>query len=502
VSIDSRIIAAACALVACGQPPGRLDSGAADASLPPDSGSQVDSGMPVDAGAPDAGKPDAGEPDAGAQDGGAPPDGGPLVPSVPCGDAISSVYVTPDAGGLSLGDVLRCAHDVTLDAGDLSTQLSGKNITGITPTTGSDVYRIAFRTSRSDGGTGVSTAKVFLPLVPRALPLPVIVVAHGTTGLADMCAPSMGATDTAEMTVPWAAQGYAVIAPDFAGLGNEGLQGYTDARDTAHSTLDAARALRKLLPAGTFDTRVAVVGHSQGGGAALAAQALAKDYGCGGTLSAVAVFAAMYQTRLNSFGFVSALRQPNALTISLGISKPPVYVMRQYAHEINQLGSMTGGEGFPAAKSASLVSAVTTQCLVALGGEVQAIAPHVGDLIDDTLRTGFLACVDGGACSGSGKELYDYLSGNMPAADPAGAPVLYVQGSNDIIMLPAEEAACNVAALTAQGVTPALCVDPGGDHTTTVQRNAAYVVDWVRATLDGSAPPACPRTGTLPACTP
>src|SRR5581483_6235380 len=416
---------------------------------------------------------------------------------------VSAVYVTP-AGyeAASLGDVLLCAHDVTLDAGDCTAQLLGKSITDITPTTGTDVFRIAYRTSRADGGPGASTAKVFLPLVPRSVPLPVIVVAHGTTGMADNCAPSMNATDTAEMNMPFAAQGYAVVMPDYAGLGNEGAQGYLDARDTAHSTLDAARALRKLLPDGALNDQIAIVGHSQGGGAALASQALVRSYGADGTLSAVAVFAAEYQTRLDSFGFVSALRQPNNLTIGLGVAKPPIYVMRQYAYEMNQRGSSTGGDGFPAAKASSLVNAVNTECLVVLGGAVQALAPHVGDLMDDALRTGFLSCVDDGGCSGEGQALYAYLQANMLPADPQGAPVLYVQGLNDIIMPAAEEAACNVEKLNADGIVPALCVDGSADHTTVVEREASYVVKWVDATLSHAALPVCPATGSLPACTP
>jgi pimeloyl-ACP methyl ester carboxylesterase len=505
VRIDSVIISFLL-VAACSGPAVMPDAGHPDAGSPPDAGAPdsgaPDAGEPPDSGTPDSGEPpDSGQVDSGAPDSGSDYDGGALAPSLPCNDTTANVYITP-AGTGSLGDIVRCAHDVTLDAGDLTTQLSGKGVTDITPSTGSDVFLIAYRTSRADGGPGVGTAKVFLPQVPRASPLPVIVVAHGTTGLADSCAPSKGATDTAEMTIPFAAQGYAVVAPDFAGLGNEGVQGYTDARDTAHSTLDAARALRKLLPAGTLSDQVAIIGHSQGGGAALASQSLAKSYGLDGTLSAVAVFAAMYQTRLNSFGFVSALRQPTNLTISLGISKPPVYVMRQYALEMNQLGSTTGGEGFPAAKSSSLVSAITTQCLIALGGSVQATSPHIADLIDDTLRTGFLSCVDGTGCSGAGQQLYDYLSGNILSADPTGAPVLYVQGSNDIIMAPAEEAACNVQKLNADGIVPSLCVDSMADHSTVVQRNASYVVNWVAATLAGSSLPACPRTGSLPACTP
>ncbi len=509
------------AVAACGGSGGAPDGGGPmDSGHTPDA-STPDGGENPDGSVPDAGNGggsgDSGQPmnDAGQPDSGGLGDGGvvALVPVLPCTDSIASVYIAPT--GLpaftpsARGDIVRCAHDYTLDAGGVQSQLSGKNIapSQITATSGTDVFRIAYRTEHRDGGEAIGTAKLFLPSNRIASQLPVIVAAHGSDGIADSCAPSMGLTDSAELTMPFAAQGYAVIAPDYAGLGNEGIQAYLDARETAYSTLDAARALRKLIAPGAFTSQVAITGHSQGGGAALAAQALVKTYGADGELGAVAVFAAEYQTRLNSFGYVTAMgitgQNVGTITnIALGVAKPPIYEMRQYALEVNFFGDADGLDGFPAAKAQALVNAINTDCLVALGAAIPATSVYVSDLTDDTLRTGFLSCVDGGTCTSPGKEMFDYLNDNILEQDSTGAPILYVQGLSDIIMVPNEEAACNVIKLTGDGAAPTVCVDSSADHTSVVTRNAAYAVSWVAARLAGQQQPPCAYTTALPTCTP
>jgi len=206
-------------------------------------------------------------------------------PAVACDDTTSGVYVTP--AGLpamtmdARGAIVRCAFDSTLSLSDAASQLATASDTGVTATSGATVYRIAYRTYREDGVAGVSTARVYLPTTPRALPLPIIAVAHSTVGLAPSCAPSEDPTSLENLALPWAANGYAVIATDYAGLGNEGIQGYAANHDQAHSLLDSVRALRALVDPRALGDQVLLVGYSQGGGAVLAAQGLAGAYGAG-----------------------------------------------------------------------------------------------------------------------------------------------------------------------------------------------------------------------------
>jgi hypothetical protein len=473
-------------------------------------GGAPNDGGPTDAAPADA-NPDAG-PDGDAGDA-APPNVS--APGIPCTDTLANVYVTPSnlqpPTLATRGDVLRCAFDVTYTEAQVAQQAMAKGVT--TPMkTGVSLYRIEFRTQRGDGSDGASSARVYLPATPAALPLPVIVVGHPSDGLAQSCAPSLDPNSNQDLALPWAGLGFAVIVPDYAGLGNGGVQAYLDNHDQAYSILDGARAIRKLLPVGAFSPSVLTVGWSQGGGAVLSAQALAKSYGCDGTLAGVVAFAPQWPTRMNSFGFVNLLNNPTELTILTGISENVILVLREYAYFANRVGPTHADDGFPVSARSGIDNAVKSLCLTPLGGYLQATAPHVGDMFDPTFLSTMLACIgnaaDAGApdagpgCADPGLSYYQFLQQNFVTADPAGPPMLYVQGLADIIMPPASEAACNLQKLAKDGVVPQLCVDPQAQHTDVVGRNMDFVIAWTEALLAGKPLPAtCPSTG-LPACTP
>jgi pimeloyl-ACP methyl ester carboxylesterase len=415
------------------------------------------------------------------------------------------VYQTPS--GLApltdegRGEVVRCAPDVALDMAAVQKELMGKNLNDVTATTGLNLVRIAYRTRRAAGVDGVSTARVYLPTTPRPAPLPVIVIAHPSDGLADNCAPSKDAASLQDLALPWAARGYAVIATDYAGLGNEGTQGYLDNHDQAYSVLDSARALRRLLPAGWLSTKAVIAGHSQGGGAALSAQALAASYGLDADLTAVTVFAPEWPSRLNSFGFVNVLRNPDTLTILSGITKPVVIPSLVYAYGRNHAPDALASL-FPPGKESGLGTAEESMCLQQFGAYIQSVAVHQRDLVSDELRTSFLACVDGKpGCAEPGKGLYEYMSANLLTPDPAGAPVLYSQGLLDTIMPPNEEAACNLARLETAGVDTTVCTDKTGIHTNIVVDSIVFSMKWAEAALGDLARPTCDGGG-MPACLP
>jgi hypothetical protein len=493
----SLLVAIGCGSASNATHAGAVDAGVVDAAV--DSASVV---------APDAGSGDDASPDASTDDA-AVPDAGPPVVDVPvvrCSDAIADVYVTPTSllpmTPANRGDVVRCAKDVDLDRATIDARIAAAGVVGAVPTTtGVATYRIEFRTTRADGSDGASTAIVFLPHTPLAVPAPLVVVGHPTTGVADPCAPSRTNEGLDNLALPWAAAGYVVVVPDYAGLGNGGVQRYLDARDTGQTLLDAARAMRKLLDARALASRHLGVGFSQGGGGALSMQALDRTYG-DGALAGVVAISPEFQTRANSFGFVDMMRSPTGLTILTGISKCVVTVMRSYAYFASTAGMAHAGDMFPASNRDGLVSETQSLCFLPLGGYVQGVAPLLGELFDDTFRTGFLSCVDGGACSGESKTFFDYLSANIVPADPRGAPILYVQGLLDSIMRPDEEAACNVVKLQADGVTPLVCADAASDHGSAPTRNIMFATKWAAAILAGNAPPACETSGVLPPCNP
>ena len=117
---------------------------------------------------------------------------------------------------------------------------------------------------------------------PPADGWPVISWAHGTTGIADECAPSrfIGSGDyygseSADLIEGWLDDGYAVLKTDYEGLGTPGVHPYLVGVSEARGVLDIVRAARTANS--NISKKVIITGHSQGGHAALfAAQEAAK----------------------------------------------------------------------------------------------------------------------------------------------------------------------------------------------------------------------------------
>ena len=103
--------------------------------------------------------------------------------------------------------------------------------------------------------------------------------AHGTTGIADRCAPcraGMPGSYDHPLLNRWLKAGYAVVRTDYEGLGTPGDHPYLIGDSEGRSVLDMVRAARKLDA--NIGKRVVIAGHSQGGHAALFAGSLARRW--------------------------------------------------------------------------------------------------------------------------------------------------------------------------------------------------------------------------------
>ncbi|MFO1024226.1 MAG: lipase family protein [Acetobacteraceae bacterium] len=135
-------------------------------------------------------------------------------------------------------------------------------------------------TNGVDGATPVVVSGALF--LPHGAPPPggwkLIAWAHGTTGLADICAPSWQGRSSRDRSYlgEWLAQGYAVVATDYQGLGTPGPHPYVLARPEAYSVLDSIRAV--LQGGFGLANRAVVVGQSQGAGAAFATGGIAPAY--------------------------------------------------------------------------------------------------------------------------------------------------------------------------------------------------------------------------------
>ena len=142
--------------------------------------------------------------------------------------------------------------------------------------------RIHYSTPDVRGNPATSTGAVFLPdSAPPPGGYPVLAWAHGTTGIGDDCAPST-MPNSPRNTIylsHWLDQGYAIVATDYQGLGTPGLMSYLNGQSEATSVVDSVRAAHQLgLP---LANRWAIVGQSQGAGAALNAAQRASTLSAG-----------------------------------------------------------------------------------------------------------------------------------------------------------------------------------------------------------------------------
>jgi pimeloyl-ACP methyl ester carboxylesterase len=106
---------------------------------------------------------------------------------------------------------------------------------------------------------------------------PVLAFAHGTTGLADSCAPTRRSnpSETIPLLREFLDKGFVVAATDYQGLGTEGLHHYLVGPTEGRSVLDSVRAARDFAQGGAD---AVLFGHSQGGHAVIFANELAASY--------------------------------------------------------------------------------------------------------------------------------------------------------------------------------------------------------------------------------
>lgn len=149
-------------------------------------------------------------------------------------------------------------------------------------------WRITYTSTDAFGHVVPVTGEVMIPNgTPPKGGWPVISWAHGTSGLADACAPSRvgPAEKSRDFTYlkAWMSQGYAVVATDYAGLGTPGLPAYLHGLSESHNIVDIVKAARTFANRGPAWRQLArkyvIIGQSQGGGAAIYAARYATQFG-------------------------------------------------------------------------------------------------------------------------------------------------------------------------------------------------------------------------------
>ena len=449
--------------------------------------------------------------------------------AVPCSDAPADIYNVPS--GLPAmdmthrGDVIRCAVTESLTAAKANSQINGYNLStfgddysageGGNVTSGFWSYRITYRTLRptpagaASAPEGDSAAFLLIPEHPLA-GAPLVVFAHGSVGIAPKCAPSRldlsGAIqdqDYPTALYKLAGYGYTVIAPDYAGFIGDTAPGYFNAEDEAHSVLDATRAAANVLT--SPPDKVVIVGHSQGGHAALSAQSYAKAYGMKGTLVGVATMAPLY---ISMALWGAAVTQAAGLKTATDVSS--ILYPMEYAYTAGLLRG-DAGDGLAVFQTAKQQAAKDTM----LGGEcydaakLQALGATPSDFFDTNYvnNVGFQCAATplGTDCTqapstpaGDAPLWLSRWTEDLPTLDDQSAPILIWFGGKDATVRPGW-AECERERIGKQLMSPtattmvSYCWDPVMDHRT-FPRSADmdYINQWIAARAGiGSDPAAC-----------
>jgi predicted esterase len=171
----------------------------------------------------------------------------------------------------------------TVDAATLKklvdTELAfGSSITG-TPTCAVTTYTLKYHTIDSAGADTEASTAVMVPSggTPACQGArPVLLYAHGTSVQKSYSMADLSGTEANLVAAIFAAQGYIVVAPNYAGYAGSslGYHAYLDAAQQSADMIDALRAARQSFAAmnTSASSRLMVSGYSQGGYVAMATQ--------------------------------------------------------------------------------------------------------------------------------------------------------------------------------------------------------------------------------------
>jgi pimeloyl-ACP methyl ester carboxylesterase len=315
-----------------------------------------------------------------------------------------------------------------------------------------DGKRVEYLTTGLNGTLIPSTGLILTPKTNKRNR--VVVWAHGTTGLADQCAPSTNQdvfwpearTAVAELL----GRGWTVAAPDYPGLGTPQPHPYLIGLSEARSIIDSVKAARSLDASLNF--RYAIDGHSQGGQGALFASQIAPAYD--GELV------------LRGTASIAPVSNVDALAPLIpGTPGQGYLVMGLY-------GLAAADPSFDpntvlATQAKAKTQVLTTGCLMEILAAYQALNPHQL-LVGGALPSAFVA------------ELAQY---DNPAQSAPSAPVLVVQGTADEAVPYDITAGLLLPQLQAYSQPVEFLPLEGATHDTAVIESADDVADWIAARI-------------------
>ena len=314
----------------------------------------------------------------------------------------------------------------------------------------STLWRVMYVSSDDAGAPVAVTGLVRVPdgRAPGA-GWPVISWAHGTTGTADRCAPSI-TLDYPPPPDPMVADGIVIASTDYIGLGTPGVHPYLDGQSEGRAVDDIVTAAGQL-PEVQLSGDFAVWGHSQGGHAALFARELAA-------------------TRLPAFHLLGTV----AMAPPSSIAEAMTTILTAYP--VKSFGAMALAGIVATHPGAQLTAVVNGEAAAAIESSVDTVC---SDGVDAALaKFGWQSILV--AQPSQVEPWASALAADEPAMAPGEGPLLLVHSADDVTV-PAVMSATVKARTCARGESTLRWVLPSGGHEGAVTGSYAQDRRW---TLD------------------
>lgn len=316
---------------------------------------------------------------------------------------------------------------------------------------------------------GVDIAVTGLIATPSTPPPPggykVMDWAHGTTGMADICAPSLDAATALPAVNTFLDKGWVVTGTDYEGLGTPGLHPYIVGDSEARGVIDIVRAARNDNPQISAD--YLVWGHSQGGHAAMFSLHDADSWAP--ELHLVGVVAGAPPSQLN-------------LVYDYLVNSPFKYYLLMVA------GAINAAYGEAAAPIGEILNAQGQSKLPLLDQGCTDFLAQQLDGID--VQSLLVKQADGTYNPFSNPIWGPLIAAQDPQhfTTPAPEPLLIIHGGSDE-QIPTVSSKMLAAQLCATGQNVERWVYPGRSHSGVIAPSMNSMVAWMSARFAGESAP-------------
>ena len=346
---------------------------------------------------------------------------------------------------------------------------------------GLSLSRFLFTTKTVNNTIVPASAFVLWPYIPRQFPnitgVPIVGWGHGSSGVHAECAPSHNRNLWYQFGAPFtlALQGFTVVAPDYAGLGvaYDGEGNFISHQHQAfpahgNDLIFSVQAAQKAWA--NLSQEFVLMGHSQGAGAVwAAAEAMAADP-VPGYLGGVAASApTSFKTLVNGLDNAPVAKYFFAAFAAQGMAS--IFPLFRPSDWFTDIGLRAAN----LIKDLQACQSVASELYFSLPNVIKPTFNHTWyfDAFDKLVRNG---------------------------QKPINGPLLVLQGSNDVAILPEETiASVNHTCTTFPVSQIRLEILPNTDHTGTLYSGQNIWLQWIADRFAGvRSPPHCETENRLP----